>query len=173
MRIDRILYVAPDAYAGLSASDRYSVARLIGRLTRLEDPGEPRKVLLLGPGRWGTLTPTLGVPVAFPEIQRVAALCEIVAMGESIVPDVSLGTHFFNDIVETQMVYLAVFPGTKGNALNERVLQAMPNRLPGLLLEGERWSKAVWVIDAAGLPGGRALYLNANALKQKAVCYLV
>jgi pyruvate,water dikinase len=171
MRIDRIVYVVPDAYAGLTASDRYSVARLIGRLTRIEDPGEPRKVFLLGPGRWGTLTPTLGVPVAFPEIESVAALCEIVAMGESIVPDVSLGTHFFNDIVETGMLYLAIEPGKGEDFFNDSLLAEAPNRLADRLPDEARWSNAVRVIEASDLPGG-AVYLNTDTPKQRALCYV-
>ena len=54
--------------------------------------------------------PMLGVPVSFSEIDTVAVLCEIVAMRENLVPDVSLGTHFFNDLVEMDMLYFAVDP---------------------------------------------------------------
>ena len=52
-------------------------------------------------------------------------LCEIVAMREDLVPDVSLGTHFFNDLVEMDMLYLALFPGRKDNSWNRGVLRAV------------------------------------------------
>jgi len=64
-------------------------------------------LLFVGPGRWGTAEPALGVPVSFAEISRVTALCEVIEMREGLVPDVSLGTHFFNDLVEMQVLYLA------------------------------------------------------------------
>jgi hypothetical protein len=53
--------------------------------------------MLLGPGRWGTASPDLGVPVQFAEINHVSVLCEIVTMRENLIPDVSLGTHFVPD----------------------------------------------------------------------------
>ncbi|MCM2333886.1 MAG: PEP/pyruvate-binding domain-containing protein, partial [Anaeromyxobacteraceae bacterium] len=101
--IDRVIYVDPDAYARLATGDRHEVGRVVGRLTALDREGR-QKVLLLGPGRWGTTTPALGVPVSFAEIQRVSALCEIMRLGD-VVPDVSLGSHFFNDLVEESMLY--------------------------------------------------------------------
>ena len=172
VRLDRIIHVVPSVYAELNTSDRYSVARLIGRLTRMEEGPEPKKVLLLGPGRWGTLTPTLGVPVSFSEIDRVTALCEMVEMGESQVPDVSLGTHFFNDIVETQMFYMALYTAKKPNAVNAKFFREMPNRL-GALLPGEAvWSHVVRVVEASDLPSGRSLQLNVNTMKQQAMCYI-
>ena len=129
--------------------------------------------MLIGPGRWGTTTPSLGVPVSFAEIDTVSVLCEIVAMREDLVPDVSLGTHFFNDLVEMDMLYLALFPGRKGNSWNEAFFEQSPNRLAELLPGEAKWSHVVRVIDMPlGSHGGAALTLNANALTQQVVCYL-
>ena len=89
-RLDRVIYVDPDAYAALGTQDRYETARVVGRVTR--HPGAAHlAVLLAGPGRWGTTTVALGVPVSFPEIQRVTAICEVMRLGH-VVPDVSLGS---------------------------------------------------------------------------------
>jgi hypothetical protein len=150
--------------------ERHSVARLIGRLTHLEEGGR-RTILLLGPGRWGTKMPSLGVPVSFAEIATVSVLCEVVAMGRHVIPNVSLGTHFFNDLVESNMLYLAVFPKGKGSRLNEEFLLRSENRLESLLPDEAGWSHVVRVIDLPAGPGGRALHLNANSVKQRAVCY--
>jgi len=169
--IGRLVFVVPRVYGQLSQSDRYSVARLIGRITRLGKPATG-SLMLLGPGRWGTTTPSLGVPVSFAEISRVSVLGEIVEMREGLVPDVSLGTHFFNDLVEMQMLYLAVFPGHAGHVVNTALLEAAPNRLVDLLPEEARWVEAVRVIDAADLPRGRSLLLAADVLRQRAVCYV-
>ena len=43
--------------------------------------------LLVGPGRWGTTEPSLGVPVSFAEISRITALCEVIEMREGLVPE--------------------------------------------------------------------------------------
>lgn len=171
--VDRLIYVVPSAYMRLPISERYSVARMIGRLTHLEEEGAERKtIMLLGPGRWGTSTPSLGVPVSFTEINTVSILCEIVGMQGNVVPDVSLGTHFFNDLVEANMLYLALFREKKGNHLNEEYFLRRRNRLAVLLPEESRWADVVRVIDVPDAPGGRVLYLNANSPGQRAVCYL-
>ena len=128
--------------------------------------------MLLGPGRWGTTTPSLGVPVSFAEISSVSVLCEIVAMRDDLVPDVSLGTHFFNEMVEADILYLALFPGREGNFLNEDWLTRAPNSLAALLPDAADRANVLRVIDAADLDGGRQIDLVANNLRQQAVCYL-
>lgn len=170
--VDKVIYVVPSRYAQLPISERYSVARLIGRLIHAGgERRDPETIMLLGPGRWGTSTPSLGVPVNFAEISRVSVLCEIVAMGTNVVPDVSLGTHFLNDLVEANMLYLAIYAEKQGNRLNERFFTEQENILPRFLPEDAQWSEVVRVIDCrTGGHRGR-LYLNANCLEQRAVCY--
>jgi len=170
-RIERIVYVRPSVYGQLPLRDRYSVARLIGRILHLDAPRANRCTMLIGPGRWGTTTPSLGVPVSFAEIDAASVLCEIVAMREDLVPDVSLGTHFFNDLVEWDMLYLAIFPARKENYWNRAFFDGSPNRLAELLPGEAQWSEVVRVID---LPdrAGSALKLNADALAQRVVGYL-
>jgi len=170
-RIDRLIYVEPDAYGDMPVAERHSVSRLIGRLTHLEGDAGRKTVMLLGPGRWGTKMASLGVPVSFAEINTVSVVCEIVAMGNNVAPDVSLGTHFFNDLVESNMLYLAIFPAGKGCFFSGEFFRRSGNRLPELLPEDAGLSRVVRVIDVPEGEGGRLLYLNANTLKQRAVCY--
>ncbi len=172
IRVDRLIEVVPSVYGRLSISDRYAVARLIGRLMHLETHNRPENVMLLGPGRWGTTTPSLGVPVSFAEISSVSVLCEVVAMREGLIPDVSLGTHFFNEIVEADILYLALFPGRTDNFLNEEWLVHAPNKLGALLPEAAARADVLRVIDAADLDDGQRINLVADNLRQKAVCYL-
>jgi hypothetical protein len=171
--IDRLVYVTPSVYGDLPIQDRYTVARLIGRLLHLDTPPRPKHTFLIGPGRWGTTTPSLGVPVSFAEIDTVSVLCEIVAMRKDLVPDVSLGTHFFNDLVEWNMLYLALFPGREGNDWNRTFFEDAPNRLPELMPEAARWAPVIRVIDCPDHhPSGTTLKLWANTLEQKVCCYL-
>ena len=170
--IDRLIYVVPGIYGALPLQTRFSVARLIGRLVHLGGDEAAGNVMLLGPGRWGTTTPSLGVPVNFAEVSSVAALCEIVAMRDGLVPDVSLGTHFFNELVEMDMLYIALFPGKEGNLLNDGFLGGARNRLTDLLPVEEGLADVVRVVDVTDIPGRAILTLNANALTQRVVCYL-
>jgi pyruvate, water dikinase len=167
--IDRVIYVDPDAYVLLATQDRHEVARVIGRLMRLE-PEVDRRVMLLGPGRLGTTTVALGVPVSFAEIQRVSVLCEIMRLGD-VVPDVSLGSHFFNDLVEESMLYVALYPAHPGHALDEARLRLAPNRLPELLPDDARMAGVVRVIEFSR-DDGNLLWLNCDCVRQEAVGYL-
>ncbi|MHB1040629.1 MAG: PEP/pyruvate-binding domain-containing protein, partial [Desulfobacteria bacterium] len=171
-RLDRVIFVDPAAYSALPQRDRPSIGRLIGRIVHLPAEGGPWNTLLLGPGRWGTSTPSLGVPVSFAEIDKVSAICEIIGVGMQVVPDVSLGTHFFNDLVEANMLYLAVHPTRRGDSLNLTFLAAARNRLAELLPEDAEWAEVVRVIDFSDPGDGRVPYLNANSFRQRVVCYL-
>ncbi len=125
IRIHDILYVPTSAYAALNEQDRYQVARLIETLVGHHDPS--RNLFLLGPGRWGTSSPSLGIPIRAGRIASACAVCEVVAMHSGLIPDVSLGTHFFNDLVEHDLLYLACFPGKPGNFIDEKRLLAAPS----------------------------------------------
>lgn len=170
--IDRVVYVSPTLYGKLPLRDCYAVARLIGRVLHVDQPQSPERIMLVGPGRWGTTTPSLGVPVCFAEIATVSVICEIVAMREDLIPDVSLGTHFFNDLVEMDMLYMALFPGREGNSWSDEFFEQSPNRLAELFPGEGRWSDVVHVIDIPPDGDGKSLKMVANSLAQQVVCYL-
>jgi hypothetical protein len=174
VRIDRIIYVAPEIYGHLTMQERHEIARLIGQLNQTISTQQHENVLLMGPGRWGTSCATLGIPVSFSDISHVSVVCEIVAMHENLVPDVSLGTHFLNELIEMDMLYLALFPRKGGNYLCVEFFQEMPNRLLEHAPGEERWTDAVKVINASDITGAEGgIFLAADALKQKVSCYRV
>ena len=115
--------------------------------------------------------PALGVPVSFAEINTVSVVCELSLMHAGLVPDVSFGTHFFNDLVEMGMLYLAISPGKEGHVLNETLLGELPNRLAELLPDAADLAPALRVLDACGLPEPGRIHLNVDAHQQRAVCY--
>jgi hypothetical protein len=170
--LDRLIYVVPSVYGQLPVKERYTIARLIGEIAHVDELRRPDSILLLGPGRWGTTTPSLGVPVSFAEINTISILCEIVAMREDLVPDVSLGTHFFSDLVEADILYMALFPHQEDNVLNEAFFENAPNRLASLLPRASVYAHVIKVIDRESLGSRMAIRLNANTLKQRVVCYL-
>ncbi|MCL5095961.1 MAG: PEP/pyruvate-binding domain-containing protein [Candidatus Omnitrophica bacterium] len=129
--VDRLIYVVPSVYGKMPLSQRYSIARTIGRLTHLPSDGDARTLMLVGPGRWGTSMPSLGVPVSFAEINTVSVLAEVAVMHEGLVPDVSLGTHFFNDLVEMDMLCLAIFPEKIGQSSERRSAYPSPQQVGG------------------------------------------
>lgn len=169
--IDRFVYVSPSLYGRLPVQARHEVARLLGAVNRAAAPGSGT-VMMLGPGRWGTTSPHLGLPVSFSDINHVCILCEIVAMHENLVPDVSLGTHFLNEIVERNILYLALFPQQGDNFLNHDFFENSPNRLLDLIPGAEGLEGVVRVVDVAAATKGAAVRLTASATEQKVLCYV-
>ena len=157
---DRIIYVAPSIYGRLSQAERLAVTRLVGHINQASRDHRP---LMLGPGRWGTRDAWLGLPVVFNEINHVVALCEIVDMHENLTPDVSLGTHFLNELIEADMLYFALFPRRAGNRIDEAAILARPNRLTDIVADAGAWAEAVRVVD---FPAG-ALTLHGDAERQQ------
>jgi hypothetical protein len=169
--VDRLIYVVPSEYSELVLNDRYAIAKLIGRLAGTGAADNSHHTLILGPGRWGTAEPFLGVPISFSEISTACAVCEIVTMREGLTPDVSLGTHFFNELVETDILYFALYPDRQEDFLNRDLLQSAPNKLTDLVPDAARWAPVVRVLDPLEWKTDKTLRLNANAPKQRVVCY--
>jgi hypothetical protein len=170
--IDRFIYVEADGYGVLPVARRHEVARVIGAINSACGPMDSMSIMLLGPGRWGTSSPELGIPVHFSEINRVSVLCEIVAMRENLVPDVSLGTHFFNELVEMEVLYMALFPRQPRNLMNRSFFHSAPNRLADLVPAHARWADIVKVVDSRDiLKSGEAITFLGSTMDQRAVCF--
>ena len=107
--------VRVEPYLELTEQKKYQVARCIGELnTRLRD----ENTVLLGPGRWGTTTASLGVPVNFREISSFNCMAELAYSSHGIRPELSYGSHFFQDLVEAGVFYAALYPGEDGCEFN-------------------------------------------------------
>jgi hypothetical protein len=164
--IRRIIHVDAEAYSQLPLSDKYEVARLIGRLNRRISDRRQLPTMLLGPGRWGTSTPALGVPVTFAEINHVVALGEIAFSSGGLMPELSFGSHFFQDLVETDIFYLALFPDQPRTFFNRQWLDSLPNALEGLMPASSRFRQVVKVCHLEG----DGVRLMADLLSQKLLC---
>jgi hypothetical protein len=163
--VGRVVVVDPEAFMDMILSDKYELARLIGRLNREVLARDTIPTLLLGPGRWGTSTLRLGVPVRFAEINAVTAIGEVAFSAGGLYPELSFGSHFFQDLVETGIFYVALHPERPGCFLNTALLQQLPNRLAELLPDDARFADALRVVD---LPHGYQLL--ADIVSQQVVC---
>lgn len=168
--VDRFIYVVPSLYGALPIPERHEIARLLGKVNRAGGK-EAGTVMLLGPGRWGTSSPSLGIPVTFADVNHVSVMCEIVTMHDNLVPDVSLGTHFFHELVEMNMLYLALYPERKECVMDLSFFEQSPNILLQLVPDAGKWEDVVRVFDATDASGGLPVVINANAIEQKVVCY--
>jgi len=166
--ISQIIFVDPEPYAALSRTEKYSVARLVGKLNKKVIDREKNPTLLLGPGRWGTHSPEMGVPVNFSEINHVAAIAELSYQDGSLSPDLSFGSHFFHDLIETRIFYLAIYSEYTGVVFNDKWFRALPNQLASISPLDSRFGHVVNVGDTRKL----GLMLHANSLQQRVICYL-
>ncbi len=167
--IGRIIYVDPSAYAALpSQSEKYDIARAVGEITRKAVEGRKTQIMLMGPGRWGTSTPSLGVPVSFAEISNVAVLVEIAFASANAVPELSFGTHFFQDLVETGIFYLALFPDNTDAFINRKFFGSLPDTLKKIAPQYKKYGRVIKVLDIKN-PKPR---IAADIVSQKLICYL-
>lgn len=109
-------------HAVLVLADEYRRARpdrTVREIRRLNRVLEGKPFLLIGPGRWGSTNPGLGVPVGYDAVSACAAIVEVAA--GSMAPEVSYGTHFFGDLLSSGTYYLAVVPA-EGDVVDEKAL---------------------------------------------------
>jgi len=163
----RIIYIDPKGYTKLTLSEKYDVARIVGRLNKLIERREDMPTAVFGPGRWGTTTPAMGVPVTFSEISKIAVIAEIAYRDGSLIPDLSFGTHFFQDLVETDIFYMAIYPEKEKVFFNTSWLESLPNRLLDLLPQEGRYAEVVRVYDVRE----KDLRLVSDVVNQKLICY--
>ncbi len=159
--LDHVVLVRPAEYLALDDRERHEVARHVGRLNAAL---RGRSVMLLGPGRWGTSTPALGVPVRFAEISGMAVLGEFAAPGAGFMPELSYGSHFFQDLVESGVFYVAVFDGEAGVTFRPERVLTLPNELADLSPESAHLAH---VLHVASVPG---LQVSSDVASQRVVC---
>lgn len=166
--ISFIVYVDPDKYNELSdLEDLKTIGKAIGKLNQLL----PKKhFILMGPGRWGSRGDIkLGVNVTYSDINNTAVLIEVARKKGNYIPDLSFGTHFFQDLVEASIRYLPLYPDSDSVIFNEEFLTKSPNSLFQLLPAFSNLSSAIHVIDVAAVTNGKILRILMNADLNKAV----
>lgn len=165
--ISRIIYIDPQKYTELSLSDKYSIARVVGKVNKTINKRDEMPTILFGPGRWGTTTPAMGVPVTFSEIDNIAAIAEIAYREGSLIPELSFGTHFFQDLVEMDIFYMAVYPENVGVTFNTKWMQEIPNLLEKLVPEDRKYAGIVRVYDVRG----KDLRFFSDVVTQEMICF--
>ncbi len=170
--LTHVVYVDGDAYAALPTADRMrEVSRAVSGINALLPK---RQFALMGPGRWGSRGDIrLGVSVTYSDINNAAVLIEVALKRGPYVPDLSFGTHFFQDLVESSIRYLPLYPGDEGVTFNEDFFRRSRNLLGDLLPEFASLEDVVRVIDVPAVAEGRVLRILMNGDLGEAVGILV
>jgi len=168
--VDYVLFVSPEGYYELPAgSPQLEIARVVGRVN---NGLENERFICVGPGRWGTTNPELGVKVGYADIYHARALVELSGTGIGPAPEPSFGTHFFQDLLEASIYPLAILLDDHDAVFNRSFFYQTPNRLAEMFPEESRHEKAVRLIRVNDHRAGGALSLVMDGKAGKAVAYL-
>jgi len=124
--ISDVIYILPEK---LNQAHALEIAREIELLNRRLTKAQ-RRFLLIGPGRWGSADPWLGVPVDWSQVSGAGAIVEIELPQTGVDP--SQGSHFFHNLTSEKVGYFCVNPRRKNHRLDLDWLESLP-------FESERW----------------------------------
>jgi hypothetical protein len=165
--IHRVIYIDPEGYINLPMGRKYDVARIVGKLNGQVQNREQEVIMLIGPGRWGTTTPSLGVPVSFSEINNMSVLCEVSYPSGNLMPELSYGSHFFQDLVEGDIFYIALFCEKDDVVFNGGRFDHHPDILEAVLPEAAKYQNVIRVCDMKDV----GLRILADVVSQTVVCF--
>lgn len=165
-----VLFVSPEGYFSISTqAERTKLERAIGRLNAALK-GET--FIAIGPGRWGTSTPDLGVHVAYGDIYNARALVELSGESVGTSPEPSFGTHFFQDLMEAHIYPLAVFLDDRDVFFNQDFFYETPNKVLKFISIDKRLTRALRLLAVKDYRPGHHMDLVMDGQKGRAVAYL-
>jgi len=168
--VEYVVLIDPRDYNRLDTADqRRETARIVHRLNR-ELKG--RKFILMGPGRWGSKDMRLGIRISYSDINNTSMLIEIARQKGDYLPEVSFGSHFFQDLVESKIRYLALYPDEQDIVFNDEFLRGRQNSLIELLPEAGDFQEVVRVIHVPEASDGALLNIDMDGDSQQAMAWL-
>jgi len=170
--IQYIIYVDPYKYTGIpSTSVKKSIGRAVGRINATLRDAQV-KVMAVGPGRWGSTNIDLGVNVSYADIDNIKVLVEVGRAKAGHEPELSYGTHFFQDLIEAETIYLPVFPERPSAKFNKKFFTESPNALGDLIPELADFCDYVRLINVPSVCNGALAHVIADPQTRKSICYI-
>ena len=144
IQLDYIIMVDTVAYYQMDCYAKPLVAKAIGAVNwYFRDKG--KHLMLMVPGRIGTSSPELGVPTTFSDISEFDVICEVAEQRAGYMPELSYGSHIFQDLVEAGILYCAVFDSEKTVAFHLELLKNLENKLTDFYTEGDSLKEIIGV----------------------------
>jgi hypothetical protein len=168
--IRKVIFVSPEGYFNLPTQNaRSKVGRAISRLNAAL-AGET--FICVGPGRWGTRNPDLGVFIGYSDIYNTRALIEYAGPGIGLDPEPSFGTHFFQDLVEANIFPLALYLDDPQAHFNRDFFYHTPNQLAEYSPVDASLADCLRLIDVAAFRPGHHMELVMDDEQGRAVAFL-
>ena len=165
-KLDIIVTVDPVNYYNMPYRDKYKAAKAVGSVN-WKMRGKNKKMLLMTPGRLGTSSPELGVPAVFSDISEYASICEVSDSRAGYNPELSYGSHFFQDLVEAGILYNAIFENEKTIVFNPELLKDCENLLCDYDPKFEELKDIVRVYDVSEMD----FRLCNDMKKERVLCF--
>ena len=168
--IHYVLFVSPEGYFSISTqAERTKLIRAIGQLNAAL---KGDTYISVGPGRWGTSTPDLGVHVAYGDIYNARSLVELSGESVGTSPEPSFGTHFFQDLMEARIYPLAVFLDDKDVFFNYDFFYKTPNKVLKFISIDKRLTRTLRLLAVKDYRPSHHIDLVMDGQKGRAVAYL-
>jgi hypothetical protein len=169
-KVDYVVYIPPQGYFALPTQEsRYELVRAVSRLNHALE-GQP--FICVGPGRWGSSNSDLGVSVDYGDIYNTRALVELAGAGIGPAPEPSLGTHFFQDLLEAQIYPLAIYLDDDQSIFNPEFFENAPNRVEEWITIDEKIRASLRLIKVTDFRPSATMRIVMSDEKSRAVAYL-
>lgn len=122
-KIDIVVMIDPQKYYDFPHARKFEPVQLIRQLNQTYGNAN-KHMMLIVPGRIGTSSPELGVPVVYADISRFSAICEVSYSKAGYMPELSYGSHMFQDLVEAHIFYGAIFEDERTKYYQPELLAA-------------------------------------------------
>ena len=165
-KVDVIVQIDPALYGAFPYAQKHKVAEAVGAINRYYS-GSGKNLLLMTPGRIGTSSPELGVPVTFADISCFGEICEVSDSRSGFMPELSYGSHMFQDLVEAEISYSAVFNDRKTQRYDPLLLEDEPD------LFGQICPERTDLLGMVTVREPESLFYWLDSVKNHAVCGIV
>ncbi len=167
-----IVYIHPRNYNEIdNFSVKKSIGRFVGVLNRQLNLRNADFVMI-GPGRWGSSNLDLGINATYADINNTSVLVELSWKESGFAPELSYGTHFFQDLVEDRIIYLPVYPDNTNSDFNKTFFMEAENKLSEIIPGNEHLDGIIKLIDVHETTGGLHANVFADPQTRQAICYL-
>ena len=164
-KLDVIVRVDPQKYYECPYVQKFGVGRVVGLINHhFKDSGY--KMLLLVPGRIGTSSPELGVTANYVDISCFSALCEVAYSKAGCNPDLSYGSHMFQELVEADVFYGAITENSKTKIYCPEILDGYKNTFEEICPEKSEFKDMIKIYEVTN--ANAWLWLDSKA--GRAVC---
>ena len=167
LAVDYLVMVDPVAYYEMPYHEKNKIAKIIGAIN-WHFRGQDKQMLLFVPGRIGTSSPELGVPTTFSDISEFSAIFEIAESRAGYSPELSYGSHIFQDLVENNILYTAVFEDERTACFRPGLLSQVPDILTKISPEAGAYREIIHLYDCSGT----GLMMYHDLIQERIVCIM-